>query len=77
MRTDPVPSEAHQGVTVQLAPYVTIGAAAIATGLTEKAIHRKIESGVWLEHREWRRAPDGRLYISVRGYQDWVEGRAR
>ncbi len=66
--------QAEESVTVvQLAPYVTISRAAAATGLTEKAIRRKIEEGVWLEHREWRRAPDGRLYISVRGYQAWVE----
>jgi hypothetical protein len=56
-----------------LAAYVTIKAAASATGLTEKAIRRKIEQGVWLEGREWRRAPDGRLYISLRGYQAWIE----
>jgi hypothetical protein len=58
---------------VALAPYVTISRAAAATGLSEKAIRRKIEDGVWLEHREWRRAPDGRLYISVKGYQAWIE----
>lgn len=55
------------------APYVTIQLAAAQTGLSEKAIRRKIEDGVWLENREWRRAPDGRLYISVHGYQAWVE----
>jgi hypothetical protein len=64
-------------VAVQLAPYVTINAAAAATGLSEKAIRRKIECGVWLEHREWRRAPDGRLYISMAGYRAWVERGAK
>jgi len=59
---------------VQLATYVTIKAAAAATGLTEKAIRCKISEGVWVEGREWRRAPDGRLYISMRGYQAWIEG---
>lgn len=62
---------------VQVAPYVTIKMAAAQTGLSEKAIRRKIEDGVWLEGREWRRAPDGRLYISMRGYQAWVERRGR
>lgn len=64
-------------VQVASAPYVTIQLAAAQTGLTEKAIRRKIQEGVWLENREWRRAPDGRLYISVRGYQAWVERGSR
>ena len=28
------------------------------TGYTEKAVRRKMQSGVWLEGREWKRAPD-------------------
>ena len=64
-------------VQVASAPYVTIQLAAAQTGLSEKAIRRKIEDGVWLENREWRRAPDGRLYISVHGYQAWVERGSR
>jgi hypothetical protein len=60
-------------VQVSPAPYVTIPLAATITGLTEKAIERKIEDGVWIEGREWRRGPDGKRYISVRGYQAWVE----
>ena len=68
-------TSADQSTVVQVAsaPYVTIQLAAAQTGLSEKAIRRKIEEGVWLEGREWRRAPDGRLYISVKGYQAWVE----
>jgi hypothetical protein len=56
------------------APYVTIALAATITGLTEKAIRRKIEDGKWLEGREYRRSPDGAILISVKGYQAWVEG---
>ena len=41
------------------APYVTIPLAAMVTGLTEKAIRRKIEDGKWIEGREYRRSPDG------------------
>lgn len=62
-------------VTVNLAPagYVTVSLAAAVTGLTQKAIYKKIENGVWLEGKEYRRAPDGRLYISLRGFERWVE----
>lgn len=55
------------------ADYVTIPIAAAMTGYSAKAIRRKIESGVWLEGREFRRAPDGHVLISVKGYESWVE----
>ncbi|KML61117.1 excisionase [Burkholderia cepacia] len=51
------------------APYVTVALAAVITGLTEKAIRRKIEDGKWLEGREYRRSPDGGIFISIMGYQ--------
>jgi hypothetical protein len=58
------------------APYITIHLAALITGLTEKAIRRKIESGKWIEGREFRRSPDGGIFISLKGYQEWVESAA-
>ena len=66
-------TEENSIVQVSPAPYVTIPLAAAQTGLSEKAIYRKIQEGVWLEGREWRRAPDGRVYVSLKGYQAWVE----
>ncbi len=59
-------------VQVAAAPYVRIPLAVLITGLTEKAIRRKIEDGKWIERREyWRR--DGEIYISMEGYKKWVE----
>lgn len=57
-----------------LAParFVRIKLAAAITGLTEKAIRRKIERGVWLEGKHWRRA-DGGIYIDTREVEKWVE----
>lgn len=66
-------ADAAPAVKIAPAPYVTIGLAAAITGLTEKAIRRKIEDGKWLEGREYRRSPDGGIFISIRGYQQWVE----
>lgn len=43
------------------------------TGYTQKAVRRKIEAGVWLEGREYRRAPDGRIMVDLEGYKKWVE----
>lgn len=60
---------------VQITPaeYVTIDLAAACTGLTRKAIERKIESGKWIEGREFRRSPDGGIFIYLRGVYKWVE----
>lgn len=64
--------------TVQIspAPYVTVHLAAIITGLSEKAIRRKIQEGKWIEGREFRRSPDGGIFISIKGYQNWIEKKA-
>jgi hypothetical protein len=59
------------------ADYVTIPIAAAITGYSAKAIRRKSESGIYLEGCEFRRAPDGHVLISLKGYESWVErGRA-
>lgn len=60
--------------TLLLAParFVRIRLAAAITGLTEKAIRRKIERGVWLEGKHWRRA-DGGIYIDTKAVEKWVE----
>ena len=53
--------------------YVTIEKAASITGLSAKAIRRKKEEGVWLEHREWVKGPDNRIYIDLVGFAKWVK----
>ncbi len=45
--------------------YQLIPKFAEVSGYSEKAIRRKIEEGVWLENRQFRRAPDGRIMIDV------------
>jgi len=54
------------------APFVRISLAAVITGYTEKAIRRKIADGVWREGAVWRKAPDGSILISIKGYTEWV-----
>lgn len=60
---------------LQLAPrrYVTAEVASAVTGYTPKAMERKRQDGVWLEGREWVRAPDGRILYDLEGYERWVE----
>lgn len=52
--------------------FVTIKLAATVSGHTEKAIRRKIERGVWLEGKHWRRK-DGVIYIDTKEIDKWVE----
>jgi hypothetical protein len=46
------------------------------TGYSEKAVRRKIETGAWVEGRQYRRAPDGHLLVDMLGYERWVESGA-
>lgn len=43
------------------------------TGYSEKAVRRKIEDGVWLQGKHFRRAPDGRITMNLQAYYEWVE----
>lgn len=63
---------AEQHIAVAAARFVTIDLAATITGLTEKAIRRKMERGIWLEGKHWRKA-DGRVWIDTREIERWVE----
>jgi len=58
------------------ARYVTIALAAALHGYTVDAIETKIARGVWTEGREYRRAPDGRILVDMRGVERWVEGQS-
>ncbi len=42
------------------------------TGYSVRAIEEKFAKGVWLEGREWVKAPDGRRLVSMKGYEAWV-----
>ena len=49
--------------------YVTIEAFS-ASGYTVKAMQQKIHKGVWIEGRECRRSPDGRILIDMIGFRN-------
>ncbi|MDP4076195.1 excisionase [Acidovorax sp. A1169] len=59
-------------VQVVASRFVTIRLYAAISGLTEKAIRRKIERGVWLEGRHWRKS-DGSIFIDTKEVEKWVE----
>lgn len=54
--------------------YQRIRLFAAESGYSEKAIRRKIEDGIWVAGREYRKAPDGNILIDVEGYERWVAG---
>jgi len=53
--------------------YLTIKKFAEESGYSENAIRSKIAKGVWEEGEVCIRPPDGRVLISVEGYEIWVE----
>lgn len=55
------------------AKYVKLPLFETVTGYTEKAVRRKIEEGYWLEGKEFVRAPDGHILVSMEGYYKWAE----
>ena len=59
---------------VRLAPagFVTVRLASMLTGLSQPAIRGKIREGKWVQGREFVRAPDGGIFISLRGFERWV-----
>lgn len=61
-------------IQLQPAPYVTVSLASAITGLSDRAIRRKIQEGKWVEGKQYRRSPDGGIFISLKGYQQWLEG---
>lgn len=42
------------------------------TGYTEKAVRRKVESGIWPIGVIAQKAPDGHVMIDVLAYDRWV-----
>lgn len=54
--------------------YVTIRKFAEISGYTEKAVRRKMESGMWRPGEIWLKAPDGRILIDIKGFEEWVDG---
>lgn len=55
------------------ARYVRIPKFVDETGYTARAVETKIQRGVWLEGKHYRRAPDGSILMDMEGYEKWVE----
>lgn len=53
--------------------YLTIKKFCLESGYSPAAIYKKINNGVWCEGAEFIKAPDGRVLISVTGFNKWAE----
>ena len=52
--------------------FKTVAQFCAESGYTDNAVRGKIKNGIWLERREYRKAPDGHVLIDVEGYNEWV-----
>ena len=41
-------------------------------GDTVEAVKAKIKRGLWAEEKHYRKAADGRIYISLREVSEWI-----
>jgi hypothetical protein len=53
--------------------WVLIPIFSILTGYSDKAVRRKIENGIWIQGKHYRRAPDGHVTMDMEEYYKWVE----
>jgi hypothetical protein len=51
---------------------VTVRKAATMTGLSEKAIRRKIETGKWQQGRHFHKSPDAGIFIDLEAVSEWI-----
>ena len=61
-----------QTTTVPLGRFVTIPLAAASIGLTELAIRKKIQKGVWAEGLQYVRRQGG-IFINLPRVEKWIE----
>lgn len=73
MRTRPLPPTSRSGNMIFELRRVLIPLFCDLTGYTDVAVRRKIEDGVWLQGKHYRKAPDGRIHINMQEFYVWGE----
>jgi len=56
--------------------FVTLKRFEELTGYSEEASRTKMRRGIWLQDREFVKAPDGHVLMDLEGYERWVLGEA-
>lgn len=62
------------GVTVGPADMVRLELFEAVTGVTVKAVEKKIEAGTWYHGHVVHKAPDGKWNVCLPEYYTWVRG---
>ena len=44
-------------------------------GISEEAIRALKKKGFWREDVHWVKAPNGRIFINVKGVNEWIESK--
>ena len=65
-------AEAKAKHYVKSARIVTVELAAAMMGLSEEAIRKRLQRGIWVEGKQFRKAADGRVWIDTEGIEAWV-----
>ncbi len=65
-------AEAKAKHYVKSARFVTVELAAAMMGLSEEAIRKRLQRGIWVEGKQFRKAADGRVWIDTEGIEAWV-----
>ncbi len=63
---------AAPSVAVVAARFVLLHLAAAMTGATKKALERKIERGMWIEGKHFRRR-DGGVWVDMNAIEQWID----
>lgn len=58
--------------------WVTIQKFALLSGYTVRAVQTKVDRNEhWIQGTHWTKAPDGRIFISIRQVELWIESGIR
>lgn len=52
--------------------YIRVNKFAEMTGFTPNAIYCKIREGAWTDGFQYRKGPDGHVYVDLEGFERWV-----
>ncbi len=56
--------------------FVTIKKYSELSGYSDRAIQTKIERGILLQDKHYKKAPDGRVLIDISEIERWISGEA-
>lgn len=63
---------AAEDISLMLDDLITLKVFSQQTGITKKAVYEKIYKKTWTEGKEFYRDPQGKIWVSRSGYQEWI-----